>query len=158
MKATTAVMTALLMGAATVSAPAQVAIGSKAEQPYFSSVETHYRVDLRNACKNYMACLASENEGVVESAIAHVIRMKMVLQNETFCDLRSAINSLAVTGSSPSIRYRAYLASLILDNPSWFAEECVKDYKNPTEMYTALANRLDKTLLSHAGRKYVRPE
>lgn len=151
-------MTALMMGAMAAPASAQAPAEAREAAPYFSSLESHHRVNFNRACKNYLAGITSENEGVVESAIAHVVRMKMYLQDQNFCDLQPAISSLAVAGATPAIRYKAYLASLVLDNPSWFAEECGKEYRNPAELFTALSNRLEKTLVTHAGRKYVRPE
>jgi hypothetical protein len=156
MKTLTVAMTALLMGAAT--ATAQVAIKSAAEKPYFSNIESHQRVDLRCASGRYLAALGTANEGVIESAMAHVVRMKMYRPNENFPDLRAAINSVAVVGPTAAIRYKAYLASLVLDNPAWFKEECGREYRNPTELFAALANRLEKALISHAGRIYARPE
>ena len=158
MKATTAVMAALMMGAMVSPAYAQNAAAAKPSEPYFSGIETHRRADIACACKNYLAGITSTNEGVVESAIAHVVRMKMYLPDRNFCDLQAAINRQAVAGATPSIRYKAYLAGLVLDNPAWFAAESAREYQNPTELFKALSNRLEKTLAANTGRKYVRPE
>ena len=156
MKAAAAMMTALVIAA--LPARAQLPEKPGSDFSYFSNAESHQRVDLNRACINYCAGLKSGNEGVIESAIAHVVRMKMYLKDQSFCDLRAIMNSLAVYGPTPAIRYKAYLASLVLDNPAWFAEECNKEYRNPTELFTALSSRLEKTLVALAGRKYVRPE
>lgn len=158
MKANTMLAAALLIGATTLPAIAQEQKTAKPDMPYFSSLASYQRANLPTLRKNYKACLGSENDGVVESAIAHVVRMKMYFKAEDFSDLKGAIDWLAVSGRTPGIRYKAYLASLVLDNPSWFKDECCKEYEGTEEMFTALSKRLQQTLIGYADRKYVRPE
>lgn len=156
MKTTNMLVAAVLLAA--MPAAAQRSDVTPAGGSYFSSAEKYQHADLKKACVNYRSCLASTNEGVVSSAIAHVIRMKMVLQGQDFCDLKAAVDGLAITGPTPAIRYKAYLASLVLDNPRWFKEECSRDYAGPEELFTVLSNRLEKNLMGMADHKYVRPE
>ncbi len=156
MKTTIAVMTALLLGASGAVAGGKESAGN--ERPYFSTPERCREIDLKKACQNYVAGLKSGNDGVVESTLAHVIRMKMCRKTDDFCDVKAVVDGLAVAGPTPGIRYKAYLASLVLDNPAWFSEECDKEYAGPEELFTSLAKRLDQTLLGSADRRYARPE
>jgi hypothetical protein len=158
MKARTMLAAALLIGAVTLPAVAQEERTPKSEQTYFSSLDSYRHANLTVLCRNFRACLDSQNDGVVESAIAHIIRMKMYLKSEDFTDLKSAIDWLSVAGRTPAIRYKAYLASLVLDNPNWFKDECCKEYSGAEEMFTTLAKRLQQTLIGYADHKYVRPE
>lgn len=157
MKAHT-MLAVLFIGGVTMPAGAQEGKTLEPEKRYFSSLESHQKADLNTLRKNYKASLGSENDGVIESAIAHVVRMKMYLQAEDFSDLKGTIDWLAVSGRTPAIRYKAYLASLVLDNPGWFKEECCTEYAGTEEMFTALAKRLQQTLVGYADHKYVRPE
>jgi hypothetical protein len=158
MKAHTMLAAALLIGAATIPAAAQEGKTENPEKRYFSSLESYQHANLNVLRRNFRSCLDSDNDGVVESAIAHIIRMKMYLKAEDFSDLKSAIDWLSVAGRTPAIRYKAYLAILVLDNPNWFKDECCKEYAGTEEMFTTLAKRLQQTLIGYADHKYVRPE
>lgn len=119
-----------------------------AAQPgYFSSLEKHKKSNLQKAACVYAADLKSDNEGVVESALAHVVRMKLFVPELNCPDLQMGIRLVAVTGETPQIRHRAYLASLVFDAPSLFSQEAARVYENPDELFSTLAARTNIALM-----------
>jgi len=153
MKTWRALSTALLIGAVTLPAFAQDAKTGESGRSSVSSAERYSRVYLKKACVNYLASLKSPNDGVVESAIAKIAHMKAILQRESFCDLKGELARLSASGRTPSIRYKAYLAAMLLDNPDWFKEECCKQYTASEELLDAISKKLQKTLLGYAGNE-----
>lgn len=147
---------ALMMGACTSTASPQVKAGE--ERGVFASRSSHQRADLAKVERNYLACLQSLNDGVVESAIAQVAHLKLYCPDNCFAGLQGALNSLAVTGRTPAIRYKAYLAMLVFDQPAMFSKEQEGEYKTESQLFTAIGKRLQQSLIGYNDRKYVRPE
>jgi len=96
---------------------------------------------------NYLACIASANEGVVESAIAHSVRMKWAIPSARLEDLRMALGELAASGKTPAIRYKAYLAGMVFDAPVMFADEASQKYVWDQDLFDAVSARAQKALL-----------
>ncbi len=158
MKAQVMLAAAALVGALAVPAAAQQTDTVAKARPFFSGLEAHKKVNLVAARRAYRASLESGNDGVVETALAHIARMRMYMQADDFSDIKPAVDWLAVSSKTPAIRYKAYLTALVIENPKWFQEECCKEYVGSEEMFTALAERLKSTLVGLADAKYVRPE
>jgi len=55
---------------------AGITVGSNA-QSYFSSTPINGSAQKARIVRNYLACLASDNEGTVESALAHIAALKL---------------------------------------------------------------------------------
>jgi hypothetical protein len=145
--------------AVTIAAVVVLTAMTAAAQPmYFSSLEAHRKADLGKITCQYTACLKTKNVGVIESALGHVVRMKMYLPEVDCPELRQEISSLSVTGPSASVRYKAYLAGLVFDSPGLFKEEAVRDYEGPEDLFRSVGSRLQITLLGSANTKFVRPE
>jgi len=136
-----------LMAAATVAQPA-----------YFSGRESHRSANLDKAAQRYAECLESCNTGVIESALAHAIQMKLYAPEKGFDVLWQKINSLSVNGCNPSIRYKAYLASLVYGDPELFKLEQGQKFDSAENLFNSVSTRLQVTLLGSHDRKYVRPE
>ena len=137
---------------------ALLATAAAAQTGYFSSREKHRSADLDKVEFNYVLCLESCNTGVIESALAHVVLMKLYAPEKQLDMLQAKINSLSVNGCNPTIRYKAYLAGLVYDNPEIFKSEQGRKFENPEDLFGSLSDRLQVTLLGAADRKYVRPE
>ena len=149
--------------AVTTMAMVLMAVMTAAAQPgYFSTLETHQKADLEKISCRYAECLRTgnpgDNVGVIESALGHAVRMKLFIPEVKCPGLRQEISSLAVFGTTPSIRYKAYLASLVYDSPTLFKNEASRQYRDSEELFNAVAGRLQVALLSHPDRKFVRPE
>jgi len=102
---------------------------------------------LVKAEKNYLACLGLENTGLMESAIAQIVRFKMLYPDRELTALRQRLEELSVNGPLPTIRYRAYLAASVLDNPALMAPVRGLEGMTNEELFSAIAHRLQVTLL-----------
>jgi hypothetical protein len=127
-----------------------------ARDRYFSDAQRHRSVDLAPVAQRYIECLSSENEGVVNSALAHATWMKLMVPERSFTDLQARINALAAMGSTSEIRYRAYLASMVYDRPALFKGEEAKEFQDGDDMFTSVSQRLSFVMLEKGNAKYVR--
>ena len=123
-------------------------LGTANGQPYFANYESHQKADLARAEKNYIVCLKSGNDGIVESGLALIGRMKLYFPEREFNSLEKEISRLATEGKTERIRYKAYLINEVFANPTMFAAEGSRDYNNPDDLFTALANRLQANYLT----------
>jgi hypothetical protein len=105
------------------------------------------KASLSSVEKNFSAALESENDGVVESALAHVTRMKLCLPARRFPRLEAVVADLAKSGRTPAIRYKAYIAVLVFDSPELFMAEQAAEFGTPDELYAAISHRLQTSLL-----------
>lgn len=128
------------------------------ERNVLSCAAMYQKAKLGSVEKSYVAALQSENDGVVESALAHVTRMKLCLPARDFPALEAVIADLVKSGRTPAIRYRAYLAALVFDGPELFKEEQATEFRTPEELYAAISHRLQASLLGFTEARYVRPE
>ena len=122
------------------------------ERPYFSSAASYMNIDLKKAKRNTIASLNHENDGVVESALAHATHMRLMMPQEDFKDSEMALGLLAGNGRTPGIRYKAYVASLVFASPEMFAREINSEYAHDDQFFGAIASRLQQTLLGHSTR------
>jgi hypothetical protein len=53
-----------------------------------------------------------------------------------------------MSGRSPGLRYKAYLASVVFANTLLFAEDSERPFTTQNEMFTAIASRLARTVLA----------
>jgi hypothetical protein len=149
MNARTLLCGALVLAGIAACARSQNAAVENATNNYRSSSNSHLPVNLQKAQRNYLASLASTNEGVVQSAIANVAKFRLVCPGRDLRDLQAKISDLAAHGMTPAIRYRAYLASFVFDQPGFLSMESTTDYRDDAELFTAIANRLQKTLIGY---------
>lgn len=96
---------------------------------------------------NYLAALRSDNVGLKESSMMQTVKIKMVYPEANFEQIKNVIDSLAVNGKTPSIRYKAYLASNVLENPAWFATNDPRSYENADPFFAAVALQLQERIL-----------
>ncbi len=97
--------------------------------------------------KNYMMGLRSSNQGLVESAMMQVAKIKMIAPTARFEDVKNVIDSLSVYGDTPSVRYKAYLAANVCDNPTWFAKEGYNPEEDVDEFFGLVAVQLQERIL-----------
>lgn len=114
---------------------------------YFSDAVSHRTAELEKVAKNYLLCLDSPNEGVVTSALAHIAMMKLCCPHRAFASIEEKIELLSREAGSPGIRYRAYIVASVMRNPGMFEYEKTLAYATGEELFTALASRIQSTLL-----------
>ena len=95
---------------------------------------------------NLKAALRSENLGLKESAIMRVAEIKMPYPGSNIAETKSVVDSLAIHANVPSIRYKAYLASNVCDNPEWFAKKVY--VKSDDEFFESVDSQLHERILS----------
>lgn len=105
---------------------------------------------LLKAEKNYLACLSSENAGLVESAIAGIARLQMLYPERAFRTLREQLAALSLAGPAACMRYKAHLAVAVLDNPALMAPVSRAATLDNDELFTTIADRLRTTLLGYS--------
>lgn len=82
------------------------------------ALSTMSQSQIENAKKSYLDCLESSNEGVAQSAIGIIMQWRLVRPGEDLSKCERKINDLAINGNSPAIRFKASLASLVMQTPS----------------------------------------
>lgn len=126
---------------------AGISAGASA-QSCFSSTTVEGPALKAKIVQNYLACLASANEGTVESALAHIAALKLSNPRIDLSGFDDAVTRLSRKGSTPLIRYKAYLTGAVLDNVALFANESRKAYTEADEMLLAVSSRLSQAVLS----------
>ncbi len=139
MKTNRVLLTVFLAGAMSLSAQAQ---------SFFPIIKTYSDVQKERLERNYSVCLNTECDGLTESALAIVTMLKLDAPERRFSAIRERIEELTTEGATPAIRYKAYLAEAVYANPAMFAEEAKGAYETPDAIFSALAERMSKTLLS----------
>jgi hypothetical protein len=104
---------------------------------------------LVKAEQNYLCCLSSENDGLVESAIAMVARLRILYPERSLPGLREKLYDLAINGQTASIRFKSYLVSTVLDDLTLPPPEQVAGLDN-SELFALIAGRLQKSLLGYS--------
>lgn len=115
---------------------------------YFSVPNSIRESNLSKAEKQYFSCLKSVNDGVVESALAHVAMLKLMNPDRDFASVAPVVDMVAGKNSSPEIRYKAYLVSNVLRNPELFSGDTRTDYESPDELFSVLASRMSALIAS----------
>ena len=105
---------------------------------------------IEKAEKNYLACLNSGNEGVVTTAIAEVVRLRLALPNRPMESIGHRLAELTVNGETAAIRYRAYLAGAALENPRLIPAAVAASASGNDDLFALIAARLQATLLGYA--------
>jgi hypothetical protein len=124
-----------------------LATTATAQPTYFGNVKAHPTKDLVTASSRYVDCFHINNEGVVASALAHAVWMKLARPDMAFTNLRTEINALALAAPSVDLRYRAHLASLVFDSPALFKGIESMDLEGDVELFASVAGRVSYTLL-----------
>jgi len=142
-------ITAALIFAALPAVGQPATIPGTDTEGYFSRPEKYRMMDVRKASRNYAKCLKSENDGIVESALAHVAYTRLILPTADLKDLREAVEGLTNADRSPVIRYKAYLASMVFVNPGLFTRTAATNYADGDEFFAAIAFQLRHSLLGY---------
>ncbi len=137
--------TAALLFAATLA----LASAKAQDVSYFSSAAAHRASDPEGVVRSLSGGLESRNEGVIVSALAHISRLQLYFPERRFPDIEMLVSRLSLDGPSPEIRYRAYLTSTLMTNPALFADECRMDFRTPDELFGALAQKMQKSMLGY---------
>lgn len=111
---------------------------------------------LARAEVNYLACLRSDNTGLVESGMGQILRFKALYPERGLTLLRTKLEELSVSHPSLSVRFKAYLAVAALESPSLLASAERTEGATDDELFSAVALRLQETLLGYSAQHALR--
>jgi hypothetical protein len=98
-------------------------------------------------CRQFTLCLETGIAPVQESVLGHVVWLRLVRPDAAMDDLRPAIDRLMTEGATRSIRYRASLASAVLDAPELFASLATRPFDTADDLFIDVARALQKNTL-----------
>lgn len=133
---TTATVLVMMLIISTVSA------GESRERGYFAEVAKYTEVNTTQIARGYLASLKSDNDGVKESALAHVAMMKLAAPAIESNALRVRVREIARNSASTEIRYKAHLVTNVIEHPAIFSGLEREEYTTADELFAAIARRL----------------
>ena len=142
---TLTVVVAVTMMAATVKAQN---VASTPERSYFADAAEYQCINATKAADKYLACLSSENEGVVESALAHVAMMKVMVPACDYKALKTKVDEIVRSRASAETRYKAFLTKTVLEEPGMFDGMARGRYSDADGFFGAVASRMRDTFAS----------
>jgi len=113
-----------------------------------AAMESYRKFNINRYGCAYVKSLESDNEGIVESAIREAILIRMAQPTVACPGIQEALNHLEDHGATLSIRLKASLATMVYDNTFLFVEEGLREYITDGDVFSAIAERVEKTLLA----------
>ncbi len=122
------------------------------ERPCISNTVSYTPANIPRAKKGFLGTLQTDNDGVMESCLAHVAQMRIMLPQEDMKDIEATVNRIVSNGWTPAIRYKAYLASQVFASPETFRGVAAASYESSDAFFAAIAGRLQQTILGYGGK------
>lgn len=136
MKTYAAVIATLLL-AATVSAQTDA-------KKYFADESVYKSFNAAHVEQRYLACLSTDNDGVVESALAHVGMMRLMKASDVNEAVLAKVAALERSATSQELRYKAFLTKALLEDPRMFDRIATTEYESADEFFGAIASRMSE--------------
>lgn len=102
------------------------------------------------ATKNILVSFRTGNEGVVESALRLTAEMKMRYPATDMTDLVKAMTVIKKEHKNGTIRYKAFVAISVCENPEWYGRLMNNDSENNEHFFRSASNVLNEQLLTSA--------
>lgn len=96
--------------------------------------------------KNLIMGLNSDNTGLIESCIKLAAKIKLYLPSTDIAKVQEVLDELSITHRSPTVRYKAYIASNICSDPEWYAQENSVITADEDQFFINAAHRLQQKL------------
>jgi hypothetical protein len=125
-----------------------MAAGDRPEEPAASNAMGRESVNQAALEANYAHCLASDNDGVVESALAFAIQAKAVWPDQSYPKVEKAIRKLSVDGRTLAIRYKASLANIVYDDMAVLKVSDCRECSTAAEVFATVAAEIQQAALS----------
>lgn len=142
------------LGCLAASAPLQEGYGASTPSIDRSTVAefSAYRsLDLKRFEKPYVVCLRHAVPGVVESALRDVVLIRLAQPGAPCERIQEEVHRLAADGATPVIRYKAALASLVLENPAMFAVDSYLAFTTDADVFRHISKHLECAHLTADG-------
>jgi hypothetical protein len=115
---------------------------SASERNYFSDSATFACIGATKAAVSYLSALSSTNNGVVESALAHVAIIKLTMPDCEMGSIRARVTAIESRGVTKEVRYKAWVVRTLMDNPELFSGIAKAGYNDPDALFAALASKM----------------
>jgi hypothetical protein len=103
---------------------------------------------LKAALPNYYNALNSNNDGVIESAIENLVKLKIHAPDLDFSKVTKRLDQLTEQGNTSEIKYKAFIAYLYLENTERFnwisSENKDRKLKIVEELFVKLEKQIKK--------------
>jgi len=106
-------------------------------------LQSYQSCDLQRLERYLLNSLNHDVEGVVVSSLREVAKIKLAQPACSSEPIASRVNDLVLTGTTPAIRYKAYLTMIVLSAPLSFAAEGEAEFQTDEQFFTALARKLE---------------
>ena len=110
------------------------------------------RLQLEKAATNYEAGLKSGVDGLVESSITYSTLLRVAAPELDLCGIRSELDKISKSGNTPAIRYKAYLAGIVFENPQAFQNAVGNEDTDGNQLFGMVAEHVSRSLLGYKGR------
>jgi len=121
------------------------------DQSPLARLESYRLCDLQKAERPLLNSLNHDVEGVVVSTLREIAKLKLAQPVCTSDPIAEKVDDLVRNGSTPAVRYKAYLTSIVLSMPRFFASEGLVQFQSDEQFFTALARRLEGLALRNEG-------
>jgi hypothetical protein len=148
MKTAFLIIAAGLVLATDPTARAQVALASAEKVRTCARLESYQSVNVCRFERHFVNCLRHEVNGIVECAIREAALIKLAQPDANCPGIKHELDRLASEGGTPAIRFKAWLAVMVYENPGLFIQEGKRQYVSDEDVFTALSDRLKATLLA----------
>ena len=115
----------------------------------FQKISSYSTTYLERAARNLRAGLNSGNEGAVETAVAYSSFLRVAAPQLEMSDIREELAVVAVSGSTPAIRYKAFLATIVFENPTAFESALRIDGIDGDRFFAEVSEQASKTLFGY---------
>ncbi len=116
---------------------------------------------IETAIQSYTQKLVHENDGIVGTSVFLIMQLKAEHPESDFSAAQLALDTLALHGETPEIRYMAFLANTYLSRPQWLAwmeDLLLLDYESGLKAFRKLVASQVRALkmgLAAAGNSEV---
>lgn len=124
-------MKSMVVFLALVFSASVFANGPKKDEQYINKVKS-----------SYLKTLNSDYNSIVESSIFITMNVKNRYPSENYDELIEKLNELAVEGKTPTIRYKAQLASLYFNYQNLFDNIKFTDKEHPELYFQQISEKL----------------
>ncbi len=109
---------------------------------YYEGNYSNKLFTFEQAMQNLVGNLSHENVGVVKSALSHLVRVRVANPQLSMDKAQTEIKDLIEEGETPAIRYEAFLANAVLENPGLVSLSDCNDCGAPENLFSVIATRL----------------
>ncbi len=107
-----------------------------------SSVFAQQQDPIGRGIENYLVALDSKNNGLIESAIVNIMKLKMIYPHRDYSKMIDKLDQLSQSTSNKAIRYEAFIVLCYLEFPERFNWIQTNDNQQIDELLTNLVFRI----------------